>query len=150
MKGSARKKHDFGGPSSFSMRFQGFGSDLAHAPKVSNALLAVKPSFKKPAAAAPASLPSTFNGIITRPKIAGSILRDDRFIVSAPIRAARTTTTAAGAGERARLGSYYGDGMQRLGEARLHLSSFTAITFDTFASKVKWQVLNLISKIQKM
>ena len=112
-----RKKHDFGGPSSFSMRFQGFGSDLVLAREVSNALLAVKPSFKKPAAA-----PSTFNGIITRPKIAGSILRDDRFIVSAPIRPAQTTTTAAGAGERARLGSYYGDGMQRLGEARLHLS----------------------------
>ena len=122
MKGSARKKHDFGGPSSFSMRFQGFGSDLAHAPEVSNALPAVKPSFKKPALGRlAASLPSTFNGIITRPKIAGSILRDDRFIVSAPIRPARTTT-AAGAGERARLGSYYGDGMQRLGEAWLHLS----------------------------
>ena len=141
MKGSARKKHDFGGPSSFSMRFQGFGSDLPHAPEVSNALPDVKPSFKKPAAAAAASIPSTFNGIITRPKIAGSILRDDRFIVSAPIRPARTTT-AAGAGERARLGSYYGDGMQRLGEARLHLSKSTAITFDTFAGKVKWQVLN--------
>ena len=63
-----------------------------------------------------ASLPSTFNGIITRPKIAGSILRDDRFIVSAP-----NPTTTAGAAEKERgLNSYYGDGMQRREQAELH------------------------------
>ena len=57
-------------------------------------------AFKKPDALLSSS--STFNGIITRPKIAGSILRDDRFIVSAPNH------------KRPRaLNSHYGDGMQR-------------------------------------
>ena len=122
MEGSACKEHDFGGPSSFSMRFQGFGSDLSHSPQSVQRPPRRQTILQETGGRLAASIPSTFNGIITRPKIAGSILRDDRFIVSAPIRPARTTTTAAGAGERARLGSYYGDGMQRLGEARLHLS----------------------------
>ena len=110
-----RREHDLDGggggdgPSSFSKRFPRIWVSTEYPTQLGGGTNAHE-SVQETAAIL--GLPSsTFNGIITRPKIAGSILRDDRFIVSAP----SPTKTAGAAEEERGLNSYYGDGMQRRG-----------------------------------
>ena len=94
----ACKEHDLGGgggdgPSSFSKRFPRIWVSTEYPTQLGGGTNAHEESVQETAAIL--GLPSsTFNGIITRPKIAGSILRDDRFIVSAP-----NPTTTAGAAQ---------------------------------------------------